>query len=270
MYAASVETRLSFKVKPPIFASVTVSNVFWPSAPCRKKQYSSIFRFIVSHSSPSFIMGRRKGNSAFPVARIKKMMQSDDDVGKIATVTPVLVAKALECMMEQVLTEAAQVARDRHTRTVTPQHLRHCVLSNDAFDFLRPTLAHVQPLEEGGKVRKKRQRSPPGGESKVKRNRCRAGEGEDDGEMKEDTISSPMPVVGEAAEMEVGGMARHLVGDAGTGVRVGVVVEGAERLQDDDDDYDEEDVQEGGVGRDGARAGPHNASDRVSVHALLS
>lgn len=93
-------------------------------------------------------MGRRKGNSAFPVARIKKMMQSDDDVGKIATVTPVLVAKALECMMEHVLTEAADVARRRQTKTVTPQHLKYCVSDNDHFDFLRPTLAHIAPLED--------------------------------------------------------------------------------------------------------------------------
>lgn len=114
-------------------------------------------------------MGRRKGNSAFPVARIKKIMQADDDVGKIATVTPVLVAKALECMMEHVLTEAAQVAHARHTKTVTPQHLRHCVANNDHFDFLRPTLAHIAPLEDhhapsaqpsARRSRPKRPRSP--------------------------------------------------------------------------------------------------------------
>lgn len=116
-------------------------------------------------------MGRRRGSSAFPVARIKKMMQADDDVGKIATATPVLVAKALECMMEHVLQDAASVARARHTRTVTPQHLRHAVLHNDAFDFLRPTLAHVPGLDDAlvrpgsqptvRRQRSKRPRSPP-------------------------------------------------------------------------------------------------------------
>lgn len=220
-------------------------------------------------------MGRRKGTSAFPVARIKKMMQSDDDVGKIATVTPVLVAKALECMMEQVLTEAAQVAHQRHTRTVTPQHLRHCVVSNDAFDFLRPTLAHVQPLEEGGKVRKKRPRSPPSGENRLKRNRGRAAEEEDVAQVEEDVILSPVPVVGGPVEMDMGQVALRMVPDAEMGA--GVVAGKVERVQDDDDDddddYDEEEVQGGGGewGREGrAVAEPHNASDRVSVHALLS
>lgn len=90
-------------------------------------------------------MGRRRGTSAFPVARIKKMMQSDDEVGKIATVTPMLVAKALECMMELVVTEASQVAIDRRSRTVTPLHLKTCVMRNESFDFLR----HVFDAVEG-------------------------------------------------------------------------------------------------------------------------
>lgn len=90
-------------------------------------------------------MGRRRGTSAFPVARIKKMMQSDDEVGKIATVTPMLVAKALECMMELVVTEASQVAIDRRSRTVTPLHLKTCVMRNESFDFMR----HVFDAVEG-------------------------------------------------------------------------------------------------------------------------
>lgn len=215
-------------------------------------------------------MGRRKGTSAFPVARIKKMMQSDDDVGKIATVTPMLVAKALECMMEHVLTEAAQVARDRHTRTVTPQHLRHCVVSNDAFDFLRPTLAHVPPLEEGGKVRRKRPRSPLGGENKVKRNRGKVEEGEEEevveGGANDALVMSSGSAVG-AAEMEVG----KLAGKVDVCASVEQKVERMEE-EDDDDDYDEEEVQgDGSKGGGGAGdTAPHNASERVSVHALLS
>lgn len=108
-------------------------------------------------------MGRRRGSSAFPVARIKKMMQSDDDVGKIATATPVLVAKALECMMEDVLKDAATIAIERRTKTVTPQHLKQSVCTNDQFDFLRTILASVPALdnEPASTARKsKRPRSP--------------------------------------------------------------------------------------------------------------
>lgn len=95
-------------------------------------------------------MGRRKGTSAFPVARIKKMMQADEDIGKIATATPVLVAKALECMMDSVVRGAADIARERGARTVTPQHLKMCVEDNENFDFLRHVLksVHVDPNQD--------------------------------------------------------------------------------------------------------------------------
>eukprot|EP00171_Calliarthron_tuberculosum_P009361 IDg9361t1 len=96
-------------------------------------------------------MGRRRGTSTFPVARIKKIMQADEDVGKIATATPVLVAKALECLMEDLLRDAATVAIKRRTKTVTPQHLKHSVAAEAHFDFLRPTLKAVPALDANTK-----------------------------------------------------------------------------------------------------------------------
>lgn len=110
-------------------------------------------------------MGRRRGTSTFPVARIKKIMQADEDVGKIATATPVLVAKALECLMEDLLRDAATVALTRRTKTVTPQHLKHSVSAESHFDFLRPTLANIPSLDDANAVqparRSKRPRTTP-------------------------------------------------------------------------------------------------------------
>lgn len=93
-------------------------------------------------------MGKKKGSSAFPVARIKKMMQADEDVGKIATATPILVGKALECMIEDVLGAAAAVAIARRAKTVQPAHLREAVDSSEKYDFLRPTLQNAPRLED--------------------------------------------------------------------------------------------------------------------------
>lgn len=41
-------------------------------------------------------MGRRSTVSKFPVARIKKIMQADEDVGKVAQATPVAVCECLD------------------------------------------------------------------------------------------------------------------------------------------------------------------------------
>ena len=39
---------------------------------------------------------KKKYNSRFPPARIKKIMQSDDEVGKVAAVVPIIICES-EC-----------------------------------------------------------------------------------------------------------------------------------------------------------------------------
>lgn len=93
-------------------------------------------------------MGRKRSLTTFPVARIKKIMQADEDVGKIATATPALVGKALELLMQNVLRDAATTARDRHTKTISPQHLKHAVEQKEEYDFLRHILAAIPNLDD--------------------------------------------------------------------------------------------------------------------------
>lgn len=38
-------------------------------------------------------MGKRNRTAAFPLQRVKKIMQADEDVGKVAQATPVVVCK---------------------------------------------------------------------------------------------------------------------------------------------------------------------------------
>jgi len=75
--------------------------------------------------------------SRFPVARIKKIMQADEDVGKVAQVTPVaictsprtvrvlmiIIAKALELFMDRIIKAVADETKARGARKVTPSHL---------------------------------------------------------------------------------------------------------------------------------------------------
>ena len=64
----------------------------------RRAAASSLKRFAPLHTHPSSrltlaaaAMGKRSGTSKFPVARIKKIMQSNEEVGKVAQATPVLI-----------------------------------------------------------------------------------------------------------------------------------------------------------------------------------
>jgi histone H3/H4 len=56
-------------------------------------------------------------------ARIKKIMQSDEEVGKVAAAVPVIISRALEMFVENLLKKANDVTTHRGARTLTPSHL---------------------------------------------------------------------------------------------------------------------------------------------------
>lgn len=63
-------------------------------------------------------------------------MQSDEDIGKVAQATPVVVAKALELFMTSLIQESCNQARSRNAKRVSPAHLKQAVKSTEQFDFL--------------------------------------------------------------------------------------------------------------------------------------
>ncbi|KAF1970824.1 histone-fold-containing protein [Bimuria novae-zelandiae CBS 107.79] len=79
----------------------------------------------------------------FPVARIKRIMQADDDVGKVAQVTPVVVSKALELFMVSLVTKSAAEAKARNSKRVGAIHLKQAIANDPQFDFLSDIVAKV-------------------------------------------------------------------------------------------------------------------------------
>lgn len=74
--------------------------------------------------------------SRFPVARIKKIMQADEDVGKVAQVVPVIISKALELFMESMIIEASRHTVETGHKRILPGHFKLAVNGNQMFDFL--------------------------------------------------------------------------------------------------------------------------------------
>lgn len=104
----------------------------------------------------------------FPVARIKRIMQADDDVGKVAQVTPVVVckllpdtapvtladpaaAKALELFMISLVTKAAAEAKARNSKRVGAIHLKQAITKDEQFDFLSEIVSKVADNTGGDK-----------------------------------------------------------------------------------------------------------------------
>ncbi|KAH0850850.1 LOW QUALITY PROTEIN: hypothetical protein HID58_095190, partial [Brassica napus] len=74
---------------------------------------------------------------SLPAARIKKIMQADEDVGKIALAVPVLVSKSLELFLQDLCDRTYEITLERGAKTVSSLHLKHCVERYNVFDFLR-------------------------------------------------------------------------------------------------------------------------------------
>jgi histone H3/H4 len=106
----------------------------------------------------------------FPVARIKRIMQADEEVGKVAQVTPVAVSKALELFMIALVSGAAEKAKEKGGKRVTAQHLKQVVMgSPEQFDFLNDIVGRVSEAQEGA-----------GGEGRKRKEKVEASETDDE------------------------------------------------------------------------------------------
>lgn len=119
---------------------------------------------------------KKKFNARFPPARIKKIMQTDEDVGKVAAAVPVIISKALEMFVQSLVERASEYTRSRNAKTMTPSHLKSCITSENQFDFLKDLVANVPDLpaheeEQDGEPKQKRKRATrkPPAQSKEKK-----------------------------------------------------------------------------------------------------
>ena len=85
----------------------------------------------------------------FPTARIKRIMQADEEVGKVAQQTPIAVGKALEMFMIQLVRKSADVAREKSSKRVSAAMLKQVVEGDDQWDFLRDIVGRVEE-DKGG------------------------------------------------------------------------------------------------------------------------
>ena len=91
---------------------------------------------------------KKKYNARFPPARIKKIMQTDEEVGKVAAPVPVIISRALELFAEALLARANDVTLKRGARTLTTSHLKLCIENERRFDFLRELVSTVPDLQD--------------------------------------------------------------------------------------------------------------------------
>lgn len=83
----------------------------------------------------------------FPAARIKKIMQSDDEIGKVAQATPVIVGRALEIFMTNLVEAAIVESKKQGVKRISASHIRAAVENTEQFDFLVEAVDKYPPLK---------------------------------------------------------------------------------------------------------------------------
>jgi hypothetical protein len=83
----------------------------------------------------------------FPAARIKKIMQSDDEIGKVAQATPIIVGRALEIFMANLVEASIVEAKRQGVKRISASHIRSAVENSEQFDFLVEAVSKYPPLK---------------------------------------------------------------------------------------------------------------------------
>lgn len=89
---------------------------------------------------------KKKLDTRFPASRIKKIMQADEDIGKIAQAVPLLVSKSLELFLQDLCDRTYEITLQRGAKTVSASHLKQCVHRYNVFDFLREIVNKVPDM----------------------------------------------------------------------------------------------------------------------------
>lgn len=111
----------------------------------------------------------------FPTARIKRIMQADEEVGKVAQQTPIAVGKALELFMISMVSKSADLAKDKGQKRVTAQMLKQVVETDEQFDFLHEIVGKVEATEEKTKNARVKSESDSEEEAPEPKRRGRSG-----------------------------------------------------------------------------------------------
>jgi hypothetical protein len=115
-----------------------------------------------THNDPTAL--RLEIETKLPNAHIKRDMWADEDVGKMAAVTPAAVGKVVELFMIALVTGAAEKATQTGSTKATAAHLAQVIKGDEQYDFLDDIVGRVEKRkekeEERGKKGKGRSKAP--------------------------------------------------------------------------------------------------------------
>jgi Dr1-associated corepressor len=79
----------------------------------------------------------KKKLTRFPISRLKRIMQLNEDIGKIGASVPVVASKAIELFLSELVTLTVGEAKSRSSTRLAPEFIAKVMDNNLKFSFLR-------------------------------------------------------------------------------------------------------------------------------------
>lgn len=199
------------------------------------------------------VPGKKKVKPVLPAAKVKRMMQEDEDVGKVTPGGPEVVAKAVELFVVEMGRKLDEISLSTAQTIVGPAHLKLLVKREKVYDFLADIVADAPDLELLATPREKvvpkkpkPKKRPAAAAEAPATKRSKAGEGAGDGpapgRRPEEELAAMAPAAKAAALSAIAlNIAKPPPPPAAApgGVEAGVGAEAG--AGGEDEDYDEED-----------------------------
>lgn len=80
---------------------------------------------------------QKKKLTKFPISRLKKIMQLNEDIGKIGASVPVVASKAIELFLVEIVRLTLEEARKKNSTRMSPEFIASAVNSDPKFHFLK-------------------------------------------------------------------------------------------------------------------------------------
>ncbi|CDW79069.1 dr1-associated corepressor [Stylonychia lemnae] len=78
-------------------------------------------------------------------------MQTNKEIGKIQSTTPIFIAKALEFFIEDITKLSVECTQKCKDNKITPSHIKEVIESNEKFAFLKETVSKITELDKSKK-----------------------------------------------------------------------------------------------------------------------
>lgn len=80
---------------------------------------------------------QKKKLTRFPISRLKRIMQLNEDIGKIGASVPVVASKAIEMFLTEMVGLTLAEAKARSSSRMQPEFILKAIESNPKFGFLK-------------------------------------------------------------------------------------------------------------------------------------